>query len=292
MVKSSVSSTKKDVTKDLSLVPESVLKRSHDLDELNRKRAAKLELSNANNKNKQQRKKKGAVYVLKPETILARARSRRNHEIRFKRVGRKGMQKRASNEKQMATKEVAAAIDGSDETTTTEVSYQSNSVGANLVFCVRIRDNVAIPRQIKQALLRLRLQNVHEGVFVRYDDENRRLLHLVEPWVAYGPPSSKSVQDLIERRGHAQIDGERVPLSDNTVIETALGEEHNLLCVEDLVHALINPGDDFDVASKFLWPFRLADSKTHFERQTLHLKDGKEYGDLGERIEEYIQKVL
>ena len=281
------------IVSDLSLVPESVLKRAHDLDELNRKRAAKLELSNGGNKQQQQqqqqRKKKGAVYVIKPETILARARCFRNDTIRFKRVSRKGMQKRASNQKQMATKEV---LEPTAMATTTVVTYQSNSVGAIVVFCVRIRNNIAIPKLVLRALRRLNLWKVHDGVFVRYNDENRRLLHLVEPWVIYGPPSSKLVKDLIQRRGHARIDRERVPLSDNTVIETALGLKHNLLCVEDLVHSLTSTDGDFEVVTKFLWPFRLADSKTHFERKTLHLKDGKDYGDIGDRIEEYILKVL
>ena len=278
----------------LPLVPESVLKRAHDVDELNRKRAAKLEISGNNSNAKNKRKEKGAVYVIKPETLLSRARCRRNETIRFRRVARKGMQKRASNQKQLATKETSALLDGGENTatgTTTTVTYQSNSVGASLVFCVRIRNNIAVPKQVFHALRRLHLANVHEGVFVRYTDVNRRLLHLVEPWVVYGPVSSKSVEDLIERRGHARINGERVPLSDNTVIEKTLGE-HDILCVEDLVHALTNPGDEFDLVTKFLWPFRLADSKTHFERTTLHLKDGKDYGDLGERIEDYIRKVL
>lgn len=278
----------------LPLVPETVLKRAHDVDELNRKRAAKLELSGNNINAKNKRKQKGAVYVIKPETLLARARCRRNETVRFRRVAHKGMQKRASNQKQMATKEVAAVLDGSENTATAStntVTYQSNSVGASLVFCVRIRNNIAVPKQVLHALRRMHLTNVHEGVFVRYSDANRKLLHLVEPWVIYGPPSSKSVQDLIERRGHARIDGERVPLSDNTVIEKALGE-HDMLCVEDLVHALTHPGDEFESVVKFLWPFRLADSKTHFERNTLHLKDGKDYGDIGEQIEEYIRKVL
>ena len=65
------------IVSDLPLVPESVLKRAHDLDELNRKRAAKLELDNGGNKQHQhqhQCKKKGAVYVIKPETLLSRAR--------------------------------------------------------------------------------------------------------------------------------------------------------------------------------------------------------------------------
>lgn len=290
---------------DLPLVPESVLKKRHDLDDLARKRAALEEIEAA--RVGKQHKKKTAVYVIKPETILAQSRSRRNNEIRYKRVHKKGMQKRAVNHKRMAVKEVVDDDDDNDndnnETTTTAtttvITYQSNSVGAPMVFAVRIRDAVAVPAPVRTALGRLRLKKIHDGVFIKYDANHRKLLHLVEPWVVYGPPTMAVVRDLIERRGFCKISNnsstgqkERVPLSDNTVIEAALGAEHNLLCVEDLVRELCTAGDAFDVAAKFLWPFQLADSKTNFERRTLKLKDGKEYGDRGEAIHDYIKQVL
>lgn len=272
---------------ELPLVPESVLKKRHDLDDLSRKRAA-LEALEVTRTGKQHNKKKKAIYVIKPETILSQSRSRRNHEIRYKRVRKKGMQKRAVNQKVRAVKEVEVDDAGAVQ----EITYQSNSVGAPMVFAVRIRDSVATPAQVKQTLGRLGLKKIHDGVFIKYDLNNRKSLHLVEPWVVYGPPSTAAVQDLIERRGFAKINGERVPLSDNTVIEEVLGEEHNILCVEDLVHELCSAGDAFEAASKFLWPFQLADSKTNFERRTLKLKDGKEYGDRGEAIHDYIKQVL
>jgi large subunit ribosomal protein L7e len=274
---------------DLPLVPESVLKKRHNLDDLARKRSALAEIETVRKGKKHS--KKTAIYVVKPETLLSQSRSRRNNDIRYKRVHKKGMQKRAANHKVMAVKEVDTTTEeGMDEVQ--QISYQANSVGASMVFAVRIRDAVAVPPPVRTALGRLRLKKIHDGVFLKYDDNHRKLLHLVEPWVVYGPPSSAAVKDLIERRGHAKINGERVPLSDNNVIEDALGAKHNILCVEDLVHELCNPGESFDVASKFLWPFQLADSKTEFERRTLKLKDGKDYGDRGEAIHDYIKQVL
>lgn len=260
------------------LVPESVLKQRHDLDDLARKRQAQHELHPPKNS----QKKKRGFYVIKPEVILAKARNRHNNEKRFLRIKNKGMQKRAQNKKVFSKKEV----DGK------EVRYQSNSFGAKLVFVIRIRNNHAIPTQVKRILSQYRLYGPNQGVFVQYNEEARRRLHLVEPWVVYGPPSTAAVKDLIERRGYAQIKNERVPLSDNTVIEGVLGEKHNILCVEDLVCALTEARDQFEVASKFIYPFRLSDSKTAFERKVLKLTDGKEYGDRGEEIEDYIQLVL
>lgn len=269
---------------NLPLVPESVLRKRHDLDDLARKRAA---AAPAQKKERRLHGKK-AFYVKKPETFLARAKSRRNHEIRYHRVRQKGMQKRASNKPETAVKEIVVDAD-SGETKTVE--YQSNSVGANMVFVIRIRDHVGQPRVVKRALSTMRLRKIHEGVFVPYNPSTRKLLHLVEPWVVYGKPSQAVVNDLITRRGFGKVNGTRVPLSDNITIEKELGDK-NIICVEDLVHEIYNVGDSFKAAAAFLWPFQLTDSKTTFERRVLKLKDGKDYGDKGEAINEYIKQVL
>ena len=220
-----------------------------------------------------QHKKKRLLTSFSPKTILAQSRSRRNNVIRYKCVNKKGMQKPAVNHKVMAVKEVVEDDDSNNAAVTATVNdetraqqaaaaaaaiaYQSNSVGAPMVFAVRIRDSVAVPPPVRTALGRLRLKKIHDGVVIKYDDNHRKSLHLVEPLVVYVSPRNAAVPDLIERRGFAKIDGEWVPLSDNTVIAGALGAEHNLLCVEDLFRELCSAGDAFDTASKFMWPVQL-----------------------------------
>lgn len=276
----SSSSSKKD-SSDLPLVPEHVLKRRHDLDDLARKRAAQP----VKKREKRVIGDKKAVYVRKPESILAQAKNKRNHAKRYKRVKNKGMQTRASNKKEFESNEVE--VDG----TTKVLTIQKNSVGAKLVFCVRIRGPVAMPEQVRKILTQFRLRNMHEGVFLRYDESTRKMLHLIEPWVVYGPPPTAVITDLLERRGHGKVNKERVPLSDNVLIEKALGK-YNIVCKEDLIHEIVNVGENFKEANLFLWPFVLADPKSKFERKTLKLKDGKEYGDRGEAIVDYIRDVL
>ena len=264
---------------DLMLIPESILKKRHDLDDLRRKRAASAEGQ------KTVQSSRTAFYAKKPESFLSRGRNRRNHATRLRRVAKKGMQKRASNKKEMATK----VVEQEGEETT--VAYQSNSVGATMVFCVRIAGDLGLPKKVLNVLKSLRLQQQHQGVFLKYDESTRKKLHLVEPFVVYGPPSTAVVMDLIERRGHGLVDNERVPLSDNTVIEKSLGDD-NMICTEDLVHELTAVGENFQAASNFLAPFELVDIKSYFERRTLKLKDGKDYGDQGEAIDDYIKQVL
>lgn len=287
---------------ELLLIPETILKKRHDLDDLARKRAATLAEKNDAASSGGGTAKRG-FYVKKPERFLARATSRRNHSTRLQRVNKKGMQKRASNEKTFAIKTVGAVA--ADIVTTTDTSshneeqqegmsvkYQTNSVGAPMVFAIRIKEDFGLPKVVQHVLKqRLQLSTIHHGVFLRYDAKTRKNLHLVEPYVVYGPPSRAVVADLIERRGHGQAGHERVPLSDNMVIEEALGK-HNIICKEDLVHELCSIGKSFQAAAQFLNPFVLSDSKTDFERRTLKIKDGKEYGDRGEAINEYIKQVL
>ena len=280
----------KDKYKDLPLVPETILKKRHDLDDLRRKRAASQIPG-------QQQKGKGrkGFYVKKLESLIAQSKSRRHGKIRYDRVLKKGMQTRASDQKKMAIQEMDATEGDDDEatTTTTTVTYQSNSVGANLVFVIRIRDHHGACPMVKRALSRIRLRQRNEGVFLRYDASTRKLLQLVEPWVVYGPPRKGVVEDLVERRGFGTTsDGKRVALSDNTIIEQALGDDCGVICVEDLVHELTEVGGGFTKVTQFLWPFRLSHTSTHFERETLKFTLGKDYGDKGERINDFIKQML
>ena len=281
--------------KDLPLVPESVLKRRHDLDDIRRRNQAE----NAQKDPQQSSTKKSVVkkgrYVKKPETYLAEAKSRRNEESRYRRVKRKGMMKRASNKPVLKTKEITTAVDDHDDdkVETKTVKYQANSVGAPYVFVIRTREDAGkIPKNIFNLLLRFRLKEPNTGVFLKYDAVTRRHLHLIEPWVVYGKPSESIVKDLIERKSYGFVQGSKVPLSDNTILERELGAEHGIICMEDLVHELINVGESFDPVSRFLVPFPLIASRSKFEKEKLQLKQGKDYGDKGEEIDEYIKQML
>ena len=101
--------------KDLQLVPETLLKKRHDLDDIKARRDAQVLNNN------KRFSKTAKMYVKKPERFLAQAKSKRNHEIRFKRVLKKGMQKRASN-KPIITSKVVEEPNGEE----TEIKYQAD----------------------------------------------------------------------------------------------------------------------------------------------------------------------
>jgi len=144
----------------LQLVPETILKKKHDLDELRAQRASHLLMHPKNRPLRGKKQGNSSLdKVFKPETILASARSRRNHAIRWKRVAKKGMQARACNKKVMAskTREDITVLDKPIVET-----YASNSVGAKLIFCVRIRDAFGMPPEVKKTLSKFGLRNVYE----------------------------------------------------------------------------------------------------------------------------------
>jgi large subunit ribosomal protein L7e len=266
--------------KDLPLVPESVLKRRHDLDDLRRKKQA--------NEEKKGSVKRRGTYVKKPETFLAQAKNRRNEQSRYRRVKKKGMMKRASNKALTKSKEIQIT-----EEEVNIVSYQANSVGASMVFAIRIREDAgAVPKLIYSILCQLGLKEANTGVFLKYDAATRKKLHLVEPWVIYGNPSEGIVKDLIERKSFGNVNGERIPLSDNTIIERELGDDHGIICMEDMIHELTHAAEGFEVVTKFLWPFPLTSSRSKFEKEKLKQKQGKDYGDKGQEIDEYVKQML
>merc|ERR1712188_270645 len=128
---------------------------------------------------------------------------------------------------------------------------------AKLAFVIRIRGINQVSPKVKKALQLLRLRQINNGVFVKLNKSTLNMLRLVEPYIAWGYPNLKSVRDLIYKRGHAKVDHQRIPISENRIIEKSLSS-CNIICVEDLVHEIFTVGENFKKANNFLWPFKLS----------------------------------
>ena len=61
------------------------------------------------------------------------------------------------------------------------------------------------------------------------------------------PPNLKSVKELIYKRGYGKVNKQRIPLTDNSIIEKALGEK-GIICIEDLIHEIYTCGPHFTAA--------------------------------------------
>ena len=161
-----------------------------------------------------------------------------------------------------------------------------------LVFVIRVRGINGVAPKTKKILQLLRLRQLHNGVFVRVNAATVKMLRLVEPYIAYGYPNLKSVKDLIYKRGYAKLSGQRIPLSDNSVVSAALGEK-GINCVEDMIHEIYTVGDNFKEVSNTLWPFKLASPRHGFRGTKLnHFNEGGAAGQQGVYINQLIKKMI
>jgi len=126
-----------------------------------------------------------------------------------------------------------------------------------LVFVIRIKGVNKIAPKPRKVLQLLRLTQINAGVFVRLNKATAELLRIVEPWVAYGYPNLSSVRQLVYKRGFGKINKQRIALSDNSLIEEALGQ-YGIICIEDLIHEIYTVGPNFKQVNNFLWPFKLS----------------------------------
>ena len=57
------------------------------------------------------------------------------------------------------------------------------------------------------------------------------------------------VKELIYKRGYGKVNKQRIPLTENAIIEANLGK-HGIICIEDLVHEIISVGPHFKASRR------------------------------------------
>ncbi|EAT90304.1 hypothetical protein HBI56_047770 [Parastagonospora nodorum] len=162
---------------------------------------------------------------------------------------------------------------------------------AKLAFVVRIKGINKIDPKKRKTLQLLRLLQINNGVFIRLTKATLEMLKIVEPFVAYGYPNQKSVRELIYKRGYGKVDKQRLPLTDNEIIEENLGK-YGMICMEDLIHEIFTVGPNFKQASNFLWPFKLNSPTGGFhKRKFKHFIEGGDLGNREDKINELIKQM-
>jgi large subunit ribosomal protein L7e len=234
--------------------------------------------------------------ILVPETLLKKRKSQ--EKARAERAAEQDKRKKANKEKRgvifkRAEKYVKEYRD--DEREKIRLSRAAKQDGsfyvpaeAKLIFVVRIKGINKIAPKPRKILQLLRLLQINNGVFVRVTKATMEMIKVVEPWVAYGYPNLKSVKELVYKRGYGKVNGQRIALTDNSIIEENLGK-YGIICMEDLIHEILSVGPNFKQASNFLWPFKLSNPNGGFRpRKFKHFIEG---GDLGNR-EEHINALI
>jgi large subunit ribosomal protein L7e len=161
---------------------------------------------------------------------------------------------------------------------------------AKLAFVIRIRGINNLHPKPRKILQLLRLRQIHNGVFVKLNKATIQMLRLVEPYVAYGYPNLKSVRELIYKRGFAKINGQRIAITDNNIIEQELGK-YGIICMEDLIHEIFTVGPHFKEANSFLWPFKLNSPRGGFKNVKTHYNEGGDAGNREDKINKLIQSM-
>jgi len=162
---------------------------------------------------------------------------------------------------------------------------------AKLYFVIRIRGINGIPPKPRKIMQLFRLLQINNGVFLRVNKATVNMLRQIEPYVAYGQPNLKTVRELIYKRGFAKINRQRIPLTDNALIEENLSK-HDLLSVEDLIHEIYTVGPNFKQANNFLWPFKLNNPTGGWRtRKFNHFIQGGDFGNREDKIDSLVRKM-
>jgi large subunit ribosomal protein L7e len=163
---------------------------------------------------------------------------------------------------------------------------------SRLAFVIRIRGINKLNPKVVRILRLLRLRQLHNGVFVRVNKAAINMLRRVEPYITYGYPSRETVSKLIYKRGYGKINGQRIPLTNNSLIDRTLGKQHNIICIEDLINEIATVGASFKEANNFLWPFKLTPPRGGFVSKRHPIQRGGDWGNREELINDLILKML
>eukprot|EP01025_Chloroclados_australasicus_P047598 TRINITY_DN5351_c0_g1_i2.p2 TRINITY_DN5351_c0_g1~~TRINITY_DN5351_c0_g1_i2.p2 ORF type:complete len:131 (-),score=16.95 TRINITY_DN5351_c0_g1_i2:63-455(-) len=117
------------------------------------------------------------------------------------------------------------------------------------------------------------------------------MLQMVVPYIMWGYPNLKTIRALVYKRGFGKVNKQRIPLTDNSIVEGVLGK-HDIICMEDLVHEISTVGKNFKEANNFLWPFQLSSPLGGFSKKLLHYNEGGEAGNREDKINAVIQRML
>merc|ERR1719179_92889 len=160
-----------------------------------------------------------------------------------------------------------------------------------LALVIRIRGINGIHPRPRKVLQLFRLRQINNATFVRLNKATIHMLRIAEPYITMGYPNLKSVRELVYKRGFGKVDGRRVPLTDNAIIEKELGK-HGIICVEDLIHEIFTVGPAFKEANNFLWHFKLNTPNGGWRKKRNHFVDGGDYGNREEKINHLLKKMI
>jgi len=242
-----------------------------------------------------------AKTVPAPESAIKRAayKSKKQQDfkkqVETKKAETKALTKKAYVRGLKYTRQYRAAVNK-----TVHMKRQAKSNGgfyvepkAKVAIVVRIRGiNKVAPKQ-RKILQLLRLRQLFNAVFVKLTKPMINMLRLVEPYIAYGYPTLKTVRGMLYKRGHLRVKGQRVKISDNAQIKTKLGgKDEEVICIEDMVNQIFTAGKRFRDVTNALWPFKLAPPVGGMKQKRRHFVEGGDFGNRETLINRFLNRMI
>ncbi|XP_055906476.1 60S ribosomal protein L7 [Eupeodes corollae] len=163
---------------------------------------------------------------------------------------------------------------------------------SKLAFVIRIRGINKVAPKVRKVLQLFRLRQINNGVFIKLNKATINMLRIAEPYITWGYPNLKSVSELIYKRGFVKHSKQRIPITDNFVIERKMSKKYDIQCVEDLVHEIFTVGKNFKYASNFLWPFKLNTPTGGWRKKNNHYVEGGDFGNREDKINKLLRKMV
>uniref|UniRef100_H0Y0J6 Large ribosomal subunit protein uL30 n=1 Tax=Otolemur garnettii TaxID=30611 RepID=H0Y0J6_OTOGA len=158
-----------------------------------------------------------------------------------------------------------------------------------LAFVLRIRGINGVSPKVRKVLQLLRLCQIFSGTFVKLNKASINMLRIVEPYIAWGYPNLKSVNELIYKRGYGKINKKRIAMTDNSLIARSRGK-YGIICMEDLLE-IYTVGKSFKEANNFLWPFKLSSPGGGMKKRRTHFVQGGDAGNREDQINRLVRRM-
>lgn len=162
---------------------------------------------------------------------------------------------------------------------------------AKVFFVIRVLGTYGVAPKVRKILQLLRLLQINNGVFLRVNKATVNMLVRVAPYVTWGAPSVKTVSDLIYARGFARVHGQRIPITNNALVNKQLGA-FNIKCVEDVIHEIATCGKQFKRVNTWLNVFKLNTPTGGWVAKKINYVEGGDAGFRGDAINALLAKML
>lgn len=160
-----------------------------------------------------------------------------------------------------------------------------------IAVVTRIRGIAKVPPKQRKILQLLRLRQIFNTVFVKLNKPIQNMLRAVEPYIAYGYPSLRTVRALVYKRAHLKVNGQRIKIADNKQIKDKFACD-DVVCAEDVVNQIYTAGKHFRTVTNGLWPFKLSPPKGGMNQKRRHFVEGGDFGNRETLINKFLARMI